>query len=92
MRKPFSVLTARSLWWLLGLAAVDATGGDGDYLTEQDLIETIPLVYGVSHFAQPVEAAPAAVTVIDRELIAALNAKSIADILTAVPGFGAIAT
>lgn len=92
MRKPFSVLTVRSFWWLLSLVAVDAAAGDVDYLTEQDLIDSIPLVYGVSHFVQPVEAAPAAVTVIDRELIAALNAKSIADILTAVPGFGAIAT
>lgn len=74
------------------LLAAGVAAAESSYLTEEDLIDSIPLVYGVSHFAQPVESAPAAVTVIDRELIAALNAKTIADILTAVPGFGAIAT
>lgn len=78
---------------LLAMAAVTAAAeSDPGYLSELDLFEEIPMVTGVSHFLQPIEATPAAVTVLDREMIAALNPQSFAQILQLVPGFAQMVT
>lgn len=79
--------------FLLSMAAVTAAAeSDPGYLSELDLFEEIPMVTGVSHFLQPIEATPAAVTVLDREMIAALNPQSFAQILQLVPGFAQMVT
>ncbi|MFW2420996.1 MAG: TonB-dependent receptor plug domain-containing protein [Porticoccaceae bacterium] len=64
-----------------------APAADNTYLTEGDFHEEIPMVYGITHFVQPIEDAPAAVSVISREAIRAIDAQSINDILALVPGF-----
>ncbi|TFH67334.1 TonB-dependent receptor [Gammaproteobacteria bacterium LSUCC0057] len=79
--------------FLLSIAAVTAAAeSEPGYLSELDLFEEIPMVTGVSHFLQPIEATPAAVTVLDREMIAALNPQSFAQILQLVPGFAQMVT
>ena len=75
---------ARAL--LLGAAlaypyAVQAT------LTETDFLDEMPVVLSVSRMSQPVNEAPAAVTVIDRDMIRASGFRDIPDLLRLVPGF-----
>ena len=73
--------------WLVCLFFSVGSATANTYLTEGDLREEIPVVYGINHFIQPIEKAPAAVSIIDRNLIAAVDAQSIDDILALVPGF-----
>lgn len=56
-------------------------------LSEADYLEDIPVVLSPTRLAQPVTEAPAAVTVIDREMIEASGARQIADLFRLVPGF-----
>ncbi|HNA29475.1 MAG TPA: TonB-dependent receptor [Thiobacillaceae bacterium] len=54
---------------------------EAEYFLEQ------PIVLSVSRLAQPLDEAPAAVTVIDREMIQASGFRQIPDLLRLVPGF-----
>lgn len=72
--------------WLASIFFLAPCSVANSYLTEGDLHEEIPVVYGINHFIQPVQEAPAAVSVIDRELIAAIDAQSIGEILALAPG------
>lgn len=56
-------------------------------LTEQDFFGEVPMVLTVSRLAQPVSEAPAAVTVIDRDMIRASGFRDLADLFRFVPGF-----
>lgn len=56
-------------------------------LTEEEYFADIPVVLTATRLAQPVTEAPAATTVIDREMIMASGAKNIADLFRLVPGF-----
>ncbi len=56
-------------------------------VTETDYLEDIPVVLSPTRLAQPVTEAPAAVTVIDREMIEASGARLITDLFRLVPGF-----
>lgn len=56
-------------------------------LDEQDFLGELPVVLSVSRLSQPTRDAPAAVTVIDAELIRASGARDLADLLRLVPGF-----
>lgn len=56
-------------------------------VTEADFLDELPVVLSVSRLSQPVSEAPAAVTVIDREMIRASGFRDIPDLLRLVPGF-----
>jgi iron complex outermembrane receptor protein len=58
----------------------------GVALTEQDFLGELPIVYTVSRLPQPLNEAPGAVTVIDRDLIRRSGARELADLLRLVPG------
>lgn len=56
-------------------------------LSEEEFLGEMPVVLSVSRLSQPVEDAPSAVTVIDREMIKASGARELADVFRLVPGF-----
>ncbi|MHB1213592.1 MAG: TonB-dependent receptor plug domain-containing protein [Thiobacillus sp.] len=56
-------------------------------VTESDFLDEMPVVLSVSRLSQPVTEAPAAVTVIDRDMIRASGFRDIPDLLRLVPGF-----
>lgn len=56
-------------------------------ITEADFLDDLPVVLSVSRMSQPVNEAPAAVTVIDRDMIRASGFRDIPDLLRLVPGF-----
>ncbi len=56
-------------------------------VTESDFLDEIPVVLSVSRLSQPLNEAPAAVTVIDRDMIQASGFRDIPDLLRLVPGF-----
>ncbi|HEY9099061.1 MAG TPA: TonB-dependent receptor [Thiobacillus sp.] len=56
-------------------------------VTEADFLGDLPVVLSVSRLSQPVNEAPAAVSVIDRDMILASGFRDIPDLLRLVPGF-----
>ncbi len=56
-------------------------------LTETDFLADLPVVLTVSKMSQPLQDSPAAVTVIDQEMIRASGYQDIPDLLRLVPGF-----
>ncbi|MEW6590048.1 MAG: TonB-dependent receptor [Pseudomonadota bacterium] len=70
-----------------GSALACAGGAQAAALTEADFLEDLPVVLSVSRLSQPVHEAPAAVTVIDRDMIRASGFRDIPDLLRLVPGF-----
>ncbi len=56
-------------------------------VTEADFLDELPVVLSVSRLSQPVSEAPAAVTIIDRDMIRASGFRDIPDLLRLVPGF-----
>jgi len=56
-------------------------------ITEADFLDEMPVVLSVSRMSQPVNETPAAVTVIDRDMIRASGFRDIPDLLRLVPGF-----
>ncbi len=89
-RAPLWVLLSMGgMLWTLVVGPVIAAGGAGDSITEveQAFFEPIPVVLTASRLAQPVNETPAAITVIDREMIEASGFNNIADVLRLVPGF-----
>lgn len=58
-----------------------------DMLSEADYFAEQPVVLSVSRLAQPVSRAPAAVTVITREMIEASGYRQLPDLFRLVPGF-----
>jgi len=56
-------------------------------VTEADFFDEMPVVLSVSRLSQPLNEAPAAVTVIDRDMIRASGFRDIPDLLRLVPGF-----
>ncbi|MDZ7594122.1 MAG: TonB-dependent receptor [Thiobacillus sp.] len=79
----FGVL-ARTL--LLG-AALACPYAAQAVITEADFLDEMPVVLSVSRMSQPLNEAPAAVTIIDREMIRASGFRDIPDLLRLVPGF-----
>ena len=55
--------------------------------SEEDFFGEIPIVLTATRLAQPATEAPAAITIIDREMIKASGAREIADLFQLVPGF-----
>ncbi|MFZ3041360.1 MAG: TonB-dependent receptor plug domain-containing protein [Thiobacillus sp.] len=56
-------------------------------ITEADFLDEMPVVLSVSRMSQPLNEAPAAVTVIDSDMIRASGFRDIPDLLRLVPGF-----
>lgn len=56
-------------------------------VSEEDFLADIPVVLTATRLAQPITEAPAAITLIDREMIHASGAREIADLFRMVPGF-----
>jgi iron complex outermembrane receptor protein len=77
-----AVSIAVALLWQPALALADAAA-----LSEKAYLSELPVVLTVSRLAQPQSEAPAAVTVIDREMIRRSGAREVADLLRLVPGF-----
>lgn len=71
---------------LLALLA-GASAGAQTRLSEADFYEELPVVLSVSRLAQPLNEAPGAVTVIDRETIRRSGARELTDVLRLVPGY-----
>ena len=68
--------------WLAALPAWAQTNGSTDDLFTQDL----PLVLTASRLSQPISEAPSAVTVIDRQMIAASGFRTVPELMRLVPG------
>ncbi len=75
---------------LLGIVMVSmrslAAQQDSEDLTEAYFMDELPVVLSASRLAQPISESPAAMTIIDRELIEASGAINIPDVLRLVPG------
>lgn len=56
-------------------------------VTEKDFLADMPVVLSASRLDQPLDEAPSAMTVIDRETIRASGYRNIADLFRLVPGF-----
>ena len=56
-------------------------------VSERDYFEELPVVLSVSRLAQPLDEAPGAVTVIDRDMIRQSGARDLMDLFRLVPGF-----
>ena len=78
--KRYSPLLCLSTWLLAGVSY-------GASVSEEDVLGDIPMVNVASRFEQPVNRAPASVTIIDRALLDASGAQTWADIFRLVPGF-----
>lgn len=80
-------MLGRSLVILSCLHAASAWAAPEDTLTETDYFAEQPVVLSASKLSQPVNRAPAAVTVITREMIEASGFRHLVDVLRLVPGF-----
>lgn len=75
-----------ALVWLLGAALPAGTWAGVDLTDEVDFYGDQPIVLSASRLSQPVSSAPAAVTVIDRDMIRASGFRQLADLMRLVPG------
>ncbi|MDH5765541.1 MAG: TonB-dependent receptor [Gammaproteobacteria bacterium] len=66
------------------LAEPDANNLPG---SESDFLDELPVVLSATRLSQPLDEAPMAITVIDREMIDASGARTVPDLLRMVPGF-----
>lgn len=79
---------SRRLIMLLGIctASVTAQAQAGDELTESAYLDEMPIVATVSRLPQRVDETPAAVTVIDRQMIKDSGAWDLSEVFRLVPG------
>ncbi len=75
----------RTLLFLFFVFQVFLSHAEG--ITEEDFLSEMPVVLSASRLNQPLDEAPSAVTVIDRETIRASGYRQIADLFRLVPGF-----
>ena len=68
-------------------SGANAQSGARPGLSERDFLDEMPVVLSVSRLAQPLDEAPGAVTVLDRNYIRSSGARDVADLLRVVPGF-----
>src|SRR5512134_2109461 len=89
-------MVTRREWWhaLAGIPlalaagpALSAEQGAEGGISEQEFLREIPVVLSASRLRQPLDQAPAAITVIDREMIEASGAREIPELFRMVPGF-----
>lgn len=68
-----------------GLARA-AAGEEGGVLSENSFLDELPVVLSATRLRQPLRDTPAAVTLIDREMIRDAGARDVADLFRLVPG------
>ncbi|MHB0917624.1 MAG: TonB-dependent receptor plug domain-containing protein [Thiobacillus sp.] len=85
-KRPHNVLGMVARTLLLG-TAVTCPHAAQAAITEADFLDEMPVVLSVSRMSQPLNEAPAAVTVIDGDMIRASGFRDIPDLLRLVPGF-----
>lgn len=86
LRKKFSILVPGLLGSVLLLSTGTASAGEKRSLSEGVYLDEVPVVLGVSRLSQPVDEAPAAVTIIDRQMIRDSGAWDLAELFRLVPG------
>ncbi|MEW5769754.1 MAG: TonB-dependent receptor [Pseudomonadota bacterium] len=69
------------------LSAFGLAGGAKAAMPDAGFQEDMPVVLSVTRLAQPLDETPAAVTVIDRDMIRRSGARELAELLRLVPGF-----
>ena len=72
------------------LAAIPASmawAAEPPLMSEQEFLAELPVVLTATRLAQPQAEAPAAVTVIDRQMIDASGARNLSEVFRLVPGF-----
>lgn len=85
---PYPGRVVRAVVFIGAWAAVSASAADDpSLLSEQEFYAPLPVVLTASRLAQPLDDAPAAVTVIDRQIIAASGARNLSELFRLVPGF-----
>ena len=79
---------ARTIGLLLAAAASPVTwAAEPLLLSEQEFLGELPVVLTASRLAQPQAEAPAAVTIIDRQMIDASGVRNLSEVFRLVPGF-----
>jgi iron complex outermembrane receptor protein len=73
--------------FIVALAVPPARAAEPPLLSEEEFLAELPVVLTASRFAQPQAEAPAAVTVIDRQMIEASGARNLSEVFRLVPGF-----
>jgi len=86
LRISFSILISGLLGSTLSLSAGMASAGENGTLSEDVYLDEMPVVLSVSRLSQPVDEAPAAVTIIDRQMIRDSGAWDLAEVFRLVPG------
>ncbi len=71
----------------LGLTSPALQADESLYLSEQDFLTDIPEITSATRLTQKLTEAPASISIIDRQIIAASGARNIPDLLRLVPGF-----
>jgi len=71
---------------LMALGTPSAQSDQAPLLSEEEFTAELPMVMGVSRLAQPQSEAPAAVTVIDRQMIEASGVRNLVEVFRLVPG------
>lgn len=84
--RPYTIFGKATRALLLG-SAVALPYPAWSQVTEADFLDDLPVVLSVSRLSQPVQEAPAAVTVIDQDMIRASGLRDIPELLRLVPGF-----
>lgn len=82
----------KAIWgWTIGLLAVagvaPAMAEENALLTEDVFLAEVPVVLSASRLSQPLNEAPAAVSVIDRQMIEASGVRNLSEVFRLVPGF-----
>lgn len=84
--RPETSSFGRCIFWIPAIVAagwvLQAAAEDEDLF-----FGSLPIVQSVSRLSQPLADAPGAVTVIDRDMIRASGARSVAELMRLVPGF-----
>lgn len=73
--------------WLLPALSCHGAEGAQPLLSEEEFTTELPVVLTASRLAQPIDETPAAVTVIDRQMIDASGVRNISELFRLVPGF-----
>jgi iron complex outermembrane receptor protein len=73
--------------WLLSAPVVFGAEDEQPLLSEEEFTAELPVVLTASRLAQPLDEAPAAVTIIDRQMIDASGARNLSEVFRLVPGF-----
>lgn len=73
--------------FIMALSVPPAGAAEPPLLSEEEFLAELPVVLTASRLAQPQAEAPAAVTVIDRQMIEASGARNLSEVFRMVPGF-----